>query len=53
MARARKYTTVTQLRGNLNKDIIEYFDETIAVYSVALRRTFHKIKIILIQILVV
>lgn len=44
MAKARKYTTVTQLHENLNRDIIEYFDETVAVYSVAFRRTFHKIK---------
>ena len=44
MAKARKYTTVTQLHEDLNKDIIEYFDETVAVYSVAFRRTFHKIK---------
>ena len=44
MAKARKYTTVTQLHENLNRDIIEYFDETVVVYSVAFRRTFHKIK---------
>lgn len=44
MAKARKYTTVTQLHENLNKDIIEYFDETVVVYAVAFRRTFHKIK---------
>lgn len=44
MAKARKYTTVTQLHENLNRDIIEYFDETVAVYSVAFRQTFHKIK---------
>ena len=43
MTKARKYTTVTQLHKNLNNDIIEYFDETVAVYSVAFRRTFHKI----------
>lgn len=43
MAEARKYTTVTQLHEDLNNDIIEYFDETVAVYSVAFRRTFHKI----------
>lgn len=43
MAKARKYTTVTQLHENLNRDIIEYFDETVVVYSVAFRRTFHKI----------
>lgn len=43
MAKAHKYTTVTQLHENLNNDIIEYFDETVAVYSVAFRRTFHKI----------
>lgn len=43
MAEARKYTTVTQLHENLNRGIIEYFDETVAVYSVAFRRTFHKI----------
>lgn len=44
MTKARKYTIVTQLHEDLNKDIIEYFDETIVVYSVAFRRTFHKIK---------
>ena len=44
MARARKYTTVTQLHEDLNKDIIEYFDETVVIYSVAFRQTFHKIK---------
>ena len=43
MAEAHKYTTVTQLHENLNNDIIEYFDETIVVYSVAFRQTFHKI----------
>lgn len=43
MAKARKYITVTQLHENLNNDIIEYFDETVAVYSVAFRRTFHKL----------
>lgn len=43
MTKARKYTIVTQLHENLNNDIIEYFDETIAVYSVAFRQTFHKI----------
>ena len=45
MAKARKYTTVTRLHENLNNDIIEYFDETVTVYSVAFRQTFHKIKI--------
>ena len=44
MAKARKYTTVTQLHKNLNNDIIEYFDETVGIYSVAFRQTFHKIK---------
>ena len=44
MAKARKYTTVTQLHADLNNDIIEYFDETVAVYSVVFRQTFHKIK---------
>ena len=43
MAEAHKYTTVTQLHENLNNDIIEYFDETVTVYSVAFRQTFHKI----------
>lgn len=43
MAKARKYTTVTQLHENLNNDIIEYFDETVTIYSVAFRQTFHKI----------
>ena len=43
MAKAHKYTIVTQLHENLNNDIIEYFDKTVAVYSVAFRRTFHKI----------
>ena len=43
MTKARKYTTVTQLHENLNNNIIEYFDETVAVYSVAFRQTFHKI----------
>ena len=43
MTGAHKYTTVTQLHEDLNNDIIEYFDETVAVYSVAFRRTFHKI----------
>lgn len=44
MAKARKYTTVTQLHADLNNDIIEYFDETVTVYSVAFRQTFHKLK---------
>lgn len=44
MTKARKYTTVTQLHEDLNHDIIKYFDETITVYSVAFRRTFHKLK---------
>lgn len=44
MTKAHKYTTVTQLHTNLNNDIIKYFDETVAVYSVAFRQTFHKIK---------
>lgn len=44
MAKARKYTTVTQLHENLNNDIIEYFDETVGIYSVVFRQTFHKIK---------
>lgn len=44
MTKARKYTTVTQLHENLSNDIIEYFDETVAVYSVAFRQTFHKLK---------
>ena len=44
MTKARKYTTVTQLHKGLNNDIIEYFDETVAVYSVAFRKIFHKIK---------
>ena len=43
MTKARKYTIVTQLHENLNNDIIEYFDETVTVYSVAFRQTFHKI----------
>ena len=43
MTKARKYTTVTQLHEGLNNDIIEYFDETVTVYSVAFRQTFHKI----------
>ena len=43
MTKVRKYTTVTQLYAGLNNDIIEYFDETVAVYSVAFRQTFHKI----------
>ena len=43
MTKAHKYTTVTQLHENLNNDIIEYFDDTVAVYSVAFRQTFHKI----------
>lgn len=43
MTKARKYTTVTQLHEKLNKDIIEYFDETVGIYSVAFRRTFHKL----------
>ena len=44
MTEAHKYTTVTQLHDNSNADIIEYFDETVAVYSAAFRQTFHKIK---------
>ena len=44
MTEAHKYTTVTQLHDNSNADIIEYFDKTVAVYSVAFRQTFHKIK---------
>lgn len=44
MTKAHKYTTVTQLHKNLNNNIIKYFDETVAVYSVAFRQTFHKIK---------
>ena len=44
MAKARKYTTITQLHADLNNDIIEYFDETVTVYSVAFRQTFHKLK---------
>lgn len=44
MTKVRKYTTITQLHTDLNKDIIKYFDETVSVYSVAFRRTFHKIK---------
>ena len=43
MIRARKYTIVTQLHEKLNKDIINYFDETVSTYSVAFRRTFHKL----------
>ena len=43
MTKVRKYTTVTQLHAGLNNDIIEYFDETVAVYSVAFRQIFHKI----------
>ena len=43
MTKVRKYTTVTQLHAGLNNDIIEYFDETVALYSVAFRQTFHKI----------
>lgn len=43
MTKARKYTIVTQLHADLNNDIIEYFDETVTVYSVAFRQTFHKI----------
>lgn len=39
-----KYTTVTQLHENLNNDIIEYFNKTVDVNSIAFRRTFHKIK---------
>lgn len=31
MAKARKYTTITQLHADLNNDIIEYFDETVTV----------------------
>ena len=44
MTKGRKYTTITQLHAGLNNDIIKYFDETVAVYSVAFRQTFHKIK---------
>lgn len=44
MTKSRKYTTVTQLHEKNNKDIIEYFDETVTVYSVAFRQTFHKFK---------
>ena len=33
-----------QLHENLNNDIIEYFDETVGIYSVVFRQTFHKIK---------
>ena len=44
MTKARKYTTVTQLHADLNNDIIECFDETVTVYSVAFRQTFHKLK---------
>ena len=44
MAKARKYTTITQLHADLNNDIIEYFDETVGIYSVVFRQTFHKIK---------
>ena len=43
MTKARKYTTVTQLHEKLNKDIIEYFDETVGIYSVVFRQTFHKL----------
>ena len=43
MEKAHKYTTITQLHEDLNNDIIKYFDETVAVYSVVFRRTFHKI----------
>lgn len=43
MTKAHKYTTVTQLHENLNNDIIEYFDDTVAIYSVAFRQIFHKI----------
>lgn len=43
MTKGRKYTTITQLHAGLNNDIIKYFDETVAVYSVAFRQTFHKI----------